>query len=136
MKEEIKNPYKGNKAEVKVNQISKKEHIFMWIITEIVTVSFYFILDHFHTANIVPSTLSVTTSFVAVYLTFRRSPLYAIGYAANDIILILLWTLASVEDISYVSVVVCFIAFLANDIYGYMSWKRMEQRQAVTTCRE
>lgn len=132
----LKNPYKGNKAEVKVNQISKKEHIFMWIITVIVTVSFYFILDHFHTANIVPSTLSVTTSFVAVYLTFRRSPLYAIGYAANDIILILLWTLASVEDISYVSVVVCFIAFLANDIYGYMSWKRMEQRQAVTTCRE
>ncbi len=126
----LKNPYEGNKAEVKVNQISRNEHIFMWIITGIVTLFFYFVLNAFHTANMIPSTISVTTSFLAVYLTFRRSPLYALGYAANDIVLIVLWTLAAVEDISYVSVAVCFIAFLVNDIYGFVSWRRMEKRQA------
>lgn len=125
----LRNPYKGNKAEVKVNSVSKTETVFMWMGTALVTVIFYFILKYFNTANILPSTLSVTTSFLAVYLTFRRSPYFAIAYAANDIILIALWILASVSDIRYISVVVCFIAFLVNDIYGYISWRGMKQRQ-------
>jgi len=89
----------------------------------------YFILDNFNTSNIVPSTISVTTSFLAVYLTFRRSPYYAIAYASNDIVLIILWILSSMNDVKYVSVVVCFAAFLLNDIYGFVSWRRMEKRQ-------
>jgi len=126
----LKNPYKGNRAEVKVNSLSSKENIFMWIITAIVTIIFYFILKHFNTANIIPSTISVTTSFLAVYLTFRRSPYFALAYGANDVVLIILWTLASTFDVRYVSVVVCFIAFLFNDIYGFISWKKMKIRQA------
>lgn len=125
----LRNPYQGNKAEVKVNQIKKKEYIIMWIAAAIVTIFFYFILENFDTANIVPSTISVTTSFVAVYLTFRRSPYYAIGYAANDIVLIVLWVMASFENTSFISVVVCFVAFFANDIYGYLSWCEMGKRQ-------
>ena len=125
----LKNPYKGNKAEVKVNSLTSKENIFMWIITVVITVIFYFILEYFNTANIVPSTISVTTSFLAVYLTFRRSPYFALAYAANDIVLIILWILASMLDIRYVSVLVCFVAFLFNDIYGFISWKKMKIRQ-------
>lgn len=125
----LKNPYKGNKAEVKVNNISKAEQLLMWLLTLLVTVVFYFILKHFNTANILPSTLSVTTSFLAVYLTFRRSSYFALAYAANDIVLIILWILASISDIHYVSVVVCFIVFLFNDIYGFISWQRMWKRQ-------
>lgn len=125
----IRNPYNGNKAEVKVNRISKREVVFMWILAAVVTVVFYYILAYFHTANIFPSTISVTTSFIAVYLTFRRSPYFAVAYASNDIVLIVLWVLASLEDIRYISVVVCFIAFFVNDIYGFVSWKKMEIRQ-------
>lgn len=124
-----KNPYNGNKAEVKVNHIVGSEMILIWILTAIVTIIFYYILGIFHTANIVPSTISVTTSFLAVYLTFRRSSYYAIAYAANDIVLIILWVLAGIKDIRYISVVVCFIAFFVNDIYGFSSWKAMERRQ-------
>ena len=129
----LKNPYNGNKAEVKVNRISKNEHIFMWLLTIAVTIGFYFILDALHTAYIVPSTISVTTSFLAVYLSFRRSPYFALAYAANDIVLIVLWVLASITDIRYISVVVCFIAFFINDMYGFINWRRMEKRQASST---
>ena len=125
----LKNPFNGNKAEVKVNSITTKETIFMWLITVLITVIFYFILKYFNTANIVPSTLSVTTSFLAVYLTFRRSPYFAVAYATNDIVLIILWILASFSDIRYISVVVCFVAFLFNDIYGFISWRKMKIRQ-------
>ena len=126
----LKNPYQGNKAEVKVNSIGKAEQLLMWLLCLIVTVAFYFILKHFNTANIIPSTLSVTTSFLAVYLTFRRCPTFALAYASNDIVLIALWVMASFTDMRYISVVVCFVAFLFNDIYGYISWKRMKRRQS------
>ncbi|SDX93557.1 nicotinamide riboside transporter PnuC [Eubacterium barkeri] len=126
----MKNPYNGNKAEVKVNHLSRKELVVMCFASAIVTLLFYFILKYFNTVNIVPSTISVTTSFIAVYLTFRRSPLFALGYTANDLVLVVLWFLAMREDISYISVVVCFMAFLINDIYGFINWKRMGKRQA------
>ena len=125
----LRNPYKGNHAEVAVNRISNREHIGMYALSAVVTLSFYFILEHFNTANIIPSTLSVTTSFIAVYLTFRRSPYFALAYAANDVVLIVLWILAAKENISYLSVIICFVMFLVNDLYGFASWKRMEKRQ-------
>lgn len=125
----LKNPYNGNKSEVKVNSIGKREIVCMWVGTAAITMIFYFILKYFNTANIIPSTISVTTSFVAVYLTFRRSPYFALAYAANDIVLIILWMLASMHDIRYISVVVCFVAFLVNDIYGFISWRKMKIRQ-------
>ena len=126
----LKNPYNGNKAEVKVNQITWKEHACMRVMTVVVTAVFYVILDYFHTANILPSTISVTTSFLAVYLTFRRSSYFALAYAANDLVLIVLWVLASMEEIRYFSVVVCFTAFFVNDLYVFLSWKKMEKRQS------
>ena len=126
----LKNPFQGKQSEVKVNShLGKMEVILMWIITAIVTVVFYFVLAFFHTSNLLPSTLSVTTSFVAAYLTFRRSPYFALAYATNDIVLIVLWVMASMQNQSYISVVVCFAAFLANDIYGFVNWKKIERSQ-------
>lgn len=126
----LKNPYQGNKSEVKVNSLSGRERVAMYLLAAVVTAVFYFILKAFDTANLLPSTISVTTSFLAVYLTFRRSPTFALAYAANDVVLIVLWTLASVSEIRYLSVVVCFVAFLLNDLYGYFNWQRMKKRQS------
>ena len=128
----IRNPFAKGKAEVKVNHIHRGEVLFMFILAAVVTVVFYFVLDFFNTANLLPSTLSITTSFVAVYLTFRRDPFYAVAYALNDLVLIVLWSLAALTDKSYVSVVVCFVVFLANDIYGFINWREMKKRQAGT----
>lgn len=125
----LKNPYNGSKSEVKINRLKIKEIVFMIILTAVVTIIFYFILSAFHTANIIFSTVSVTTSFLAVYLTFRRSVFFAAAYAANDIVLIILWIAASLHNASYVSVVVCFIIFLINDIYGFINWLKMRKNQ-------
>ena len=116
----LRNPYEGNRAEVKVNRLKEREPVFMLALTAVITFIFYFILKFF----------AVTTSFLAVYLTFRRSAYFALAYAANDIVLIVLWTLAVLSDISYLSVIVCFIMFLVNDMYGYISWTKMQKRQA------
>ncbi|MCI8387067.1 MAG: nicotinamide mononucleotide transporter [Clostridiales bacterium] len=125
----VKNPSDENRSEVKVNNIKPSEFVFLALLTAIVTVIFYFILAAFNTANLIPSTISVATSFAAAYLTFRRSPYYALLYAANDVVLIVLWTLASFSDITYISTVVCFTLFLAGDIYGYIKWKKRSKEQ-------
>jgi len=126
----LRNPYAGNRAEVAVNRLKPWEVRWMLLLTAAVTGVFYFILVWCGTANIIPSTLSVTTSFLAVYLTFRRSPYFALAYAANDVVLLVLWAMVSMENSTYISVLICFAMFLVNDLYGYVNWKRMEKKQA------
>ena len=125
----LKHPYAGKHSEVRVNHIHGLEFIVLAVLTPLVTYVFYLILVYFKTAHIVFSTLSVSTTFIAVYLTFRRSSYFTIAYAVNDLVLIILWGLASIEDLSYLSVVVCFVTFLANDLYGFYNWRKMAKRQ-------
>jgi nicotinamide mononucleotide transporter PnuC len=124
----IKHPFEDSK-EVEVRKMQPKEVVFMLLLSIAVTIAFYFILGAFNTANLFFSTISVTTSFLACYLTYMRNPFYALAYAANDIVLIVLWILASLEDISYLPMVFCFVMFFANDMYGFYNWRRMEKRQ-------
>lgn len=125
----LKHPYAGKRSEVRVNHIHGLEFIVLAVLTPLVTYVSYLILVYFKTAHIIFSTLSVSTTFIAVYLTFRRSSYFTIAYAVNDLVLIVLWGLASIEDLSYLSVVVCFITFLVNDLYGFYNWRKMAKRQ-------
>ena len=125
----LKNPFEGEENQVAVAEITPLKLTIVSALTVIVTVIFYFILKYFNTANLVLSTFSVLTSFFAASLTFLRSPYYALGYAANDVVLIILWVLASVENPGYIPMVMCFVVFFVNDVYGYISWKRMAEMQ-------
>lgn len=118
-----RHPYKDS-AEVEVASLSVRRFVGLLFLGVVVTVAFYYILRELGTANLWVSTLSVTTSFVAVGLTALRSPYYAVGYALNDIVLILLWLL-----VANVPMALCFVMFLANDIYGFVNWRRMHRRQ-------
>ena len=125
----LRNPSAAGHSEVKVNRIRGREYLFLAFLAIAATFAIYFLLAYFNTANLAVSTVSVTTSFVAAYLTMRRSPFYALAYSLNDIVLIVLWILACTEDISYLSVVVCFVAFIANDLYGFFHWLSMQRAQ-------
>lgn len=124
----IKHPYKNTDV-VEVSKVTKKQVIIMCFLSVCTTIIFYFILKFFNTPNLFFSTISVTTSFVAAYLTYLRSPYYGIGYGLNDIVLIILWTLASIEDIRYLPMILCFVMFLANDIYGFYNWRKLRKTQ-------
>ena len=125
----LRNPYNGNRSEVKVNTLSCKEWCIFLIVAAVITVSFFFILQALDTANLIISTLSVLTSFIAAYLTARRSRFYAIGYGVNDVVLIIMWAIASREDITYLPMVICFVAFFVTDAYGFINWSIMNKKQ-------
>lgn len=125
----IKNPYEEARHEVKISRLSAVRAVYMVLLAAITTVLFYFILRYFETENLVISTASVTTSFLASYLMLFRSSFYALAYAANDIVLIILWILATIENISYLPMIVCFSMFLCNDLYAFYNWNRMHRQQ-------
>jgi len=126
----LKNPYKEGKGEVKVRKkLFPKDIVIMSVLSILVTAAFYFILKFFGTANLVLSTVSITTSFLACWLTMLRSPYYALAYAANDIVLIGLWVSVTITDLSYLPMIICFVVFLANDIYGFYNWRKISKRQ-------
>ena len=125
----LKNPYERGKSEVRIARLSKTEKIAAPLLAGLVTFVFYFILKALGNASLAVSTVSVTTSFMASYLTYCRSCYYALAYAANDIVLIVLWSVASFSDLSYLSMVICFLMFFINDVYGFINWRRLYKRQ-------
>ncbi|MDD7288161.1 MAG: nicotinamide riboside transporter PnuC [Clostridiales bacterium] len=124
-----KNPSKENGNEVAIQKLTRKMIVLLALFCVVVTLGFYALLQALHTPNLVFSTISITTSFLAASLTMLRSSYYALGYAANDVVLIVLWVLASMENPGYVPVVVNFCIFLFSDLYGFISWKKRERNQ-------
>lgn len=124
----IKHPFQGSK-EVEVSRLTKRQVVIIIFSAIAVTIAFYFILSALGNAKIIFSTISITTSFVASCLTFFRSPFYAVAYAANDIVLIVLWSLASIGSLSYLPMVLCFVMFLVNDLYGFYNWQIIKKKQ-------
>ena len=122
----IKNPAENGK-EVAIQKLTLKHIVSLVFFGTIVTVVFYLILRALNTPNIVFSTISITTSFLAASLTMLRTSYYALGYASNDIVLIVLWILASIENPMYIPVAVNFVIFFLNDMYGFISWKNREK---------
>ena len=124
----IRHPHKDSDR-VEIAKLTKWQILFIAISTVVVTTAFYFILGALDTAKLMVSTVSVATSFIAASLTYFRSPYYAAAYAVNDIVLIVLWIAASIKDISNLSMIFCFVMFLANDLYGFYNWKKMQKQQ-------
>ena len=111
---------------VAIQKLTARHIAGLMIFGALTTLIFYFILRALDTPNIVFSTISITTSFLAAALTLLRSSYYALGYAANDVVLIVLWILASFKNSVYLPVAFNFLIFLVNDLYGFISWKKRE----------
>ncbi len=127
----IRNPSQEDGSVVEIQKLNRRHVVGLAVFGIIVMGIFYVILATLNTPNIVFSTISIITSFLATSLTMLRSSYYALGYAANDVVLIVLWVLASIENPAYVPVVVNFTIFFFNDMYGFFSWKRRELQQAM-----
>lgn len=125
----LKNKSNKDSNVVSVNKLNRKEYMVLGLVTVLVTFMFYYILKLLDTNELMISTISLTASLVASYLMLRRSSNYAIAFVINDIILITLWGIACVNDIALLPMVLTFMVFFVNDIYGFISWKKREKDQ-------
>ena len=128
----LRHPFARGKAEVAVGQLTSRTVLLLAALTAAVTFAFYFILAAFDTPTLPVATISVATSFAASALTLLRSPWYALAYSANDVVLIILWVIASFSDRTYIPMIVCVVIFLANDLYGFINWRKIAKKQKKT----
>ncbi len=125
----LRNPSSENASEVAIQKLKKHHFYALFGLSILVAGVFYIILQAFQTPNILFSTISITTSFLAATLTMLRSSYYALGYAVNDLVLIVLWGLAAAQNPIYIPVIVNFVIFFVNDMYAFLSWKKREHAQ-------
>lgn len=125
----LRHPFAHGKNEVRIHTLTRRQTLLMAVLTIVVTGVFHLILKALATPNLAAGTVSIATSFLASYLMLYRNSYYALAYAANDVVLILLWVLAALEEPAYAPMIVCFSMFLVNDLYGFISWKAREVRQ-------
>ncbi len=123
----IRHPYAKN--QVKINTPTPRALCIIALCAVCVTFISYFGLRALGTANLYVSTFSMTTSFIASAFTLMRYPYYALAYSVNDIVLIVLWSVAAISTPSAIPMAVCFAIFLVNDLYGFLNWLRMAKIQ-------
>jgi len=124
----LRHPYRET-TEVQIAVLRPLHMAVLVPLSGIVSVGLYFLLGALDTQNLMISTLSVTTSFFAASLTFLRIPYFALAYALNDVVLIVMWTLVAIREPAYFSMVICFAVFLVNDLYSFYNWMKMRRRQ-------
>lgn len=83
--------------------------------------------------------LLIGTNSVKTYSNGNVSPIAAMPFGmnaftvetrpANDLVLITLWIMATVESPSYLPMVFCFAQFFVNDMYGFFNWSRLRKQQ-------
>ncbi|MBP5694973.1 MAG: nicotinamide mononucleotide transporter [Bacilli bacterium] len=123
-------------AEVTIVKTKKIDFVIGPIASVILTFGLFWLLRYLGTQNIITSTISLFTSFLALYFQLRRSRFTEIFFAANDIVLITLWILATIDDISYLPIVICFVFLLVNDLYGFFNWSKIQKEQEMILAEE
>lgn len=123
--------HQDKKKTVIVKEVSKRELIALIFSQVLMSFAYYFLLKNFSTSNLIISTISVAISLIATYLAARRSDYSFYGFIVNDIILIALWSIPLIGgNINIITILLCPVLLLINDIYGVYNWKKIKQRQS------
>lgn len=125
----IKNLDGYNRQETKINNTNIKSFAVNGLVSVFATLIMYFILKYFGTSNLIMSTFSVATNFMASLLMIQRSKYFSLAYAFNDVVVIFIWLLASFDNVANLTTAIYFFVTLINDIYIYINWKKIEKSQ-------
>ncbi|KHD45100.1 nicotinamide riboside transporter PnuC [Streptococcus hongkongensis] len=127
----LSHPFQEQKTQVLINYLKFKDIYLLIVSTIAITCIFYYFLSLFHTPFLAISTLSISTAFAGTFLSYKRSPMFALAYLMNDIILMTLWLMEAQTKVSHYAIVICFAIFLINDIYTVYNWRKIYHSQVI-----
>lgn len=121
----------NNKTDtVEVNKIKLKEWIAIVILVIPIFLGIYKLLEVLNTDELFISSISIITSLIPMYLSFRRSKYYFYFYLINDIVVIILWgALVLKGNLMLLPMVFNPAINLLNDSYGIYNWCKLEKIQ-------
>lgn len=122
----------SSSGDIKVNtKIGWREWLVVVIISLIVGVGVYFLLDYFNTYQVLLSTLSVTTSAIACYIVMRRNGYGFIFYIANNIISMSMWILLVINNHDLTQIITFFnyITYFMLNVRGVFNFAKLKKQQ-------
>lgn len=121
---------KDEKVVIVRSNLSKKEWLVFLLSFVCVSVGVYYLLKALNTAQLIVSTLSFISMLPAMYLLMRRCKWNQVAFLLNDLFVPILWLVLVINgDLSFISVVICFVFQLVYDIYGIFEWIKLEKKQ-------
>ena len=128
----LANRYKKDNVVIIRDNLSKKEWLFLGVVSLVLSVGIYFLLKALNTKHIIVNLLSFITIIPAVYLLMRRCRWNHVAFLINDFIVPLLWVFLVIEgDWSFLPLCIYHIFQITYDIYGLVEWARLEKNQKI-----
>ncbi len=126
----FRNKNKSENTNVSVNEISKKEYLYLFLALPVVYVGMFFLLKALDTNQLIINSISTLCCICAGYLLVRRSPFYSLAYICADVVVITLWSVTIMnEGLAYLPTLLSVCCFFVNDIYGLYSWQKRRKIQ-------
>jgi len=126
----LKNRSKEDKMIININRLKLQEILIALLASIFVFVGSFFLLKAFDTANLLLSTISISTCSLAIYFNLRREKLTFLVFIINNIIVISMWASSAIRgDLTVLPVIVCSTTNLASNIYGFINWTKLYKNQ-------
>jgi nicotinamide mononucleotide transporter PnuC len=118
---------------VKVGKTGKLELLILCGSQAVMAVGYYFLLQAFNTEQVLFSTLSLVLVTISMYLLARRSALCWFSYIIWDLCVFTLWLLVVLDGSGGSAAVLAMpVLYLVTDIYGAISWLKLNKTQQKT----
>ena len=115
---------------VEVTSLSNKEIVLAILSQVLCSFFYYWLLRQFNTDMLMVSTISMCVNVLAMYFSAKRSVLVFWSYMVNCLIRISLWTIPALNgDFSNFPIVISCAMYFICDIYGIITWNRLEKKQ-------
>lgn len=127
----IKNRKQNDKDGVYVKFLNNKQRIFWLILSIIGVVGYGFVLQGLGGSLSFTDSMSTILSIIAMILMAGRYMEQWILWIVVDVVTIVMWFVVMLQGGNDISILLMWIAYLVNAVYGLINWIKMYKNQVV-----
>ena len=117
-------------GEVEGNALTPKQIVILLAATAVIVIIYWQILTHLGGQLALIDAMSTVFSVIALIMQVARYAEQWLLWIIVNIVSVIMWILLIGKDSSAVTMVVMWIAYLFNSIYGYYNWKKLAAKNS------
>lgn len=114
--------------DVEGKSLNSKQIVILFIAVAIVVVGYWQILSHIGGQLALIDAMSTVFSVVALIMQVARYAEQWLLWIVVNVVSVIMWGLLIGKDSSAVTMVVMWVAYLFNSVYGYYNWKKLAKK--------
>lgn len=117
-------------GEVEGKALTPKQIVILLAATAVIVIIYWKILTHLGGQLALIDAMSTVFSVIALIMQVARYAEQWLLWIIVNIVSVIMWILLIGKDSSAVTMVVMWIAYLFNSIYGYYNWKKLAAKNS------